>query len=148
MYKLRDYQEDISTKASVKLKNQNIVYLAMQVRTGKTLTSLETAKKYGAKDVLFLTKKKAISSIEDDYNKFGYTFNLTVINDESMHKIEGSFDLVIHDEHHRFGSFPKPSKGAKEYKKRYGHLPMIFLSGTPTPENYSQIFHQFWVSNY
>jgi len=146
--KLRGYQEDISTKASVKLRDQNIVYLAMQVRTGKTLTSLETAKKYGAKNVLFLTKKKAISSIEDDYNKFGYTFNLTVINDESMHKIEGSFDLVIHDEHHRFGSFPKPSKGAKEYKKRYGHLPMIFLSGTPTPENYSQIFHQFWVSNY
>jgi hypothetical protein len=25
---------------------------------------------------------------------------------------------------------------------------MIFLSGTPTPETYSQIYHQFWVSNY
>ena len=146
--KLRDYQDKLSTKAYTILKKLKVVYLAMEVRCGKTLTSLETAKKYGAKDVLFLTKKKAISSIEDDYNKFGYTFNLTVINDESMHKIEGSFDLVIHDEHHRFGSFPKPSKGAKEYKKRYGHLPMIFLSGTPTPENYSQIFHQFWVSNY
>jgi hypothetical protein len=25
---------------------------------------------------------------------------------------------------------------------------MIFLSGTPTPEGYSQIYHQYWVSNY
>ena len=25
---------------------------------------------------------------------------------------------------------------------------MIFLSGTPTPESYSQWFHQFWVSDY
>ncbi len=148
MYKLRDYQEDISDKASTILHERKIVYLSMEVRTGKTLTALETAKKYGAKNLLFLTKKKAISSIEDDYNKFGYTFNLTVVNDESMHKVEGDFDLVIHDEHHRFGSFPKPSKGAKEYKKRYGDLPMIFLSGTPTPESYSQIYHQFWVSQY
>jgi hypothetical protein len=30
----------------------------------------------------------------------------------------------------------------------FGHLPMIFLSGTPTPEGYSQIYHQYWVSAY
>ncbi len=148
MYRLRDYQEELSTKAYRILKELKVVYLSMEVRCGKTLTALETAKKYGAKDVLFLTKKKAISSIEDDYNKFGYSFNLTVVNDESMHKVEDEYDLVIHDEHHRFGSFPKPSKGAKEFKTRYGHLPMIFLSGTPTPESYSQIYHQFWVSQY
>ncbi len=69
-------------------------------------------------------------------------------NDESMHKIDGKFDLVIHDEHHRFGSFPKPSLGAKTYKKMFGHLPAIFLSGTPSPENYSQFYHQFWCSGY
>jgi hypothetical protein len=27
-------------------------------------------------------------------------------------------------------------------------LPIILLSGSPTPENYSQIFHQFWISRY
>ena len=63
-----------------------------------------------------------------------------------MHKIDGKFDLVIHDEHHRFGSFPKPSLGAKTYKKMFGNLPAIFLSGTPSPENYSQFYHQFWCS--
>lgn len=145
---LRDYQEDISKKASHILRDNGMVYLCMSVRTGKTLTSLETARLFGAKRVLFLTKKKAISSIESDYINFGYDrhFDLFVHNDESMHKIDGKFDLVVHDEHHRFGSFPKPSLGAKTYKKMFGHLPAIFLSGTPSPENYSQFYHQFWCS--
>ena len=145
---LRDYQEDISKKASHIIRDRGMVYLCMSVRTGKTLTSLETARLFGAKRVLFLTKKKAISSIESDYINFGYDkhFELFVHNDESMHKIDGKFDLVIHDEHHRFGSFPKPSLGAKTYKKMFGHLPAIFLSGTPSPENYSQFYHQFWCS--
>lgn len=146
---LRPYQIDISDKAVKVLRELDIVYLSMAVRCGKTLTSLETALKYGAKSVLFLTKKKAISSIESDYSEWGYSqfFKLTICNDESMHKIEGEFDLVIHDEHHRFGAFPKPSQGAKLFKKMYGHLPQIYLSGTPSPESYSQLFHQFWVSN-
>jgi hypothetical protein len=145
---LRDYQEDISKKASHILRDKGMVYLCMSVRTGKTLTSLETARLFGAKRVLFLTKKKAISSIESDYINFSYDshFELFVHNDESMHKIDGKFDLVVHDEHHRFGSFPKPSLGAKTYKKMFGHLPAIFLSGTPSPENYSQFYHQFWCS--
>ena len=145
---LRDYQEDISKKASHIIRDRGMVYLCMSVRTGKTLTSLETARLFGAKRVLFLTKKKAISSIESDYINFGYDkhFDLFVHNDESMHKIDGKFDLVVHDEHHRFGSFPKPSLGAKTYKKMFGHLPVIFLSGTPSPENYSQFYHQFWCS--
>jgi hypothetical protein len=146
--KLRDYQIELSDKAFDLLKRYKIAYLAMEVRTGKTLTALEAAKKYEAKRVLFLTKKKAISSIENDYYKMDYDFDLTVINDESMHKDEGVYDLVIHDEHHRFGSFPKPSKGAKLFKEKYSKLPMIFLSGTPHPESYSQIYHQFWVSDY
>lgn len=112
--------------------------------------SLEIAKLYGAKNVLFLTKKKAVSSIESDYKEFGYEnhFSITVVNDESMHKVEGNFDLVIHDEHHRFGAFPKPGKYAKEFKKLFSHLPMIFLSGTMSPESFSQIYHQYWVSSY
>jgi hypothetical protein len=119
----------------------------MEVRTGKTLTSLEVAKLYDAQNVLFLTKKKAIRSIEKDYADFGYSFQLTVVNDESMHKIDGNYDLVIHDEHHRFGAFPKPGLATKLYKKMFGNKPMIFLSGTPTPESFSQMYHQFWVSD-
>jgi hypothetical protein len=122
----------------------------MEVRTGKTLTALETAKLYGAKQVLFLTKKKAISSIQSDYYDFGYDkhFEILITNDESMHKIVYPFyyDLVIHDEHHRFGSFPKPGLATKTYKQMFGSKPMIFLSGTMTPESFTQVYHQFWVS--
>lgn len=147
---LRDYQIELSEKAVKILRSKLIVYLAMEVRTGKTLTALNIAKLYNAKNVLFLTKKKAISSIEKDYDLFGYSenFNLTIINDESMNKATGNFDLIIHDEHHRFGAFPKQGKAIKEYSKRFYDKPMIFLSGTPTPESYAQIYHQFNCSKY
>jgi hypothetical protein len=148
MNQLRNYQIDIANQAVAILKINKIVYLSVEVRCGKSLMALETARLYGAKRVLFLTKKKAISSIDDDYKDFGYTFYLEVVNDESMHKIEGNFDLIIHDEHHRFGAFPKPGAGTKLFKKMFGAKPMIFLSGTMSPESYSQIYHQFWVSGY
>lgn len=149
MKQLRSYQIDIADKATYTLLKHNIVYLAMEVRTGKTSTSLEIANRFGAKRVLFLTKKKAIGSILDDYKEFGHTYHIDVINDESMHKLPSNdYDLVIHDEHHRFGAFPKPGLYTKMYKKMYSHLPMIFLSGTPCPESYSQMYHQFWVSDH
>ena len=147
-FKLRSYQLEISEKAVNILNKNKIVYLSMEVRTGKTLTALNIANLYKAKNVLFLTKKKAIKSILDDYSNFNFTFDITVLNDESIHKLGLDFDFVIHDEHHRFGAFPKPNKSAKIFKQKYSILPMVFLSGTPFPESYSQVFHQFWVSNY
>lgn len=148
--KLRPYQLEISEKAVNILNKNKIVYLSMEVRTGKTLTALNIANLYKAKNVLFLTKKKAIKSILDDYSNFNFTFDITVLNDESIHKLDLDldFDFVIHDEHHRFGAFPKPNKSAKIFKQKYSNLPMVFLSGTPFPESYSQVFHQFWVSKY
>lgn len=152
MLELRSYQIDLANRAVNILKDKKIVYLSLAVRVGKTLTALETAKLYGAKQVLFLTKKKAISSIQSDYYDFGYDkhFEILITNDESMHKIVYPFyyDLVIHDEHHRFGSFPKPGLYTKTYKQMFADKPMIFLSGTMTPESYSQVYHQFWVSNH
>lgn len=150
MKELRSYQVDIADGAVKTLRSKMIVYLAMQVRTGKTATSLEVARLYGATSVLFLTKKKVIENIEDDYKQFGFDmhFLLTVANDESLHKVVGKFDIVIHDEHHRFGAFPKTGKATRLFKQRFGKLPQVYLSGTPTPESYSQIFHQFWVSDY
>ena len=147
--KLRDYQVDIANKAVEILKVNKIVYINCEVRTGKSLMALETARLFGAKNVLFLTKKKAISSIVGDYNDFNYAkyFSIEVMNDESMHKLTDTYDLVVHDESHRFGSFPKPGVGAKTFKKMFASLPMIFLSGTMSPESYSQLYHQFWVSN-
>ena len=149
MFKLREYQIEIANKGFEILRKHKIVYLAMQVRCGKTLTSLQICNLYNAKKVLFLTKKKAVDSIISDYENLKPSFELVVINNESLHLIkENDFDLIISDEHHRNGAFPKPNKVTKLIKQRFSNKPMIFLSGTPTPESYSQWYHQFWVSNY
>jgi hypothetical protein len=144
---LRSYQIELSNKGSDILRKKGIVYLAMEVRTGKTATALTIAKNINAKSVLFLTKKKAIQSILSDFKALNYNYELEVINNESVHLINGKYDLIISDEHHRNGAIPKPNKTTKIIKEKFSHLPMIFLSGTPTPENYSQIYHQFWVSD-
>jgi hypothetical protein len=147
---LRDYQIRIANDAFEILKRKKIVCLFMEVRTGKTLTALEVCKNYGAKKVLFITKIKAFYSIENDYFKFGYIpfFEITIINKESLHKIEtNEFDVVIIDEVHGYTAYPKPSKYHKIIKNRFGHIPMIMLSGTPTPESYSQYYHLFTLSN-
>ena len=147
---LRDYQVKISDDALDILKEKKIVVLNMEVRCGKTLTALETCKNYGASKVLFITKIKAFSSIQLDYNDFGYAFDLTIINKESIHKIESNdFEVIVCDESHGlFGTFPKPNNFTKIYKKKFSEIPMILMSGTLTPESFSQIYHQFYVSDY
>ena len=145
--KLRPYQEDIATRGADIIVDHHLLYLQLEVRVGKTITSLAICERLGANNVLFITKKKAISSIQDDYTNFGFSFNITIINNESLHKVTGDFDIIISDEHHRNGSFPKPNKSTKQIKERWAHLPMIFLSGTPNAESYSQVYHQYWVSN-
>ena len=145
---LRDYQIEISDKAAQLLKEKKIVYLAMQVRTGKTLTSLAAAYKYGASKVLFVTKKKAISDIIDQFHQAGFDIEIKVVNYESLHKYDGNYDLIILDEAHGLGAFPMASLRAKEVKRIAEKKPIIYLSGTPTPESYSQIYHQLYVSSF
>ena len=146
---LRNYQITLANEGVSILKKLSIVYLCMEVRLGKTATAMEIARLFEAKKVLFLTKKKAIPSIEEDYKDFGFNFEIIITNNESLHKVEDDdFDLIVSDEHHRFGSYPKIGKMAFDFKKRFSHLPQIWLSGTPFPEGYSQIFHQFYVSKY
>jgi len=117
----------------------------MEVRTGKTFTALMTAHKFGAKSVLFLTVKKAIKDIQKDIDIFG-KLDVEILSVDSAHKATGVYDLVIIDEAHGLGSFPKPNKRARAIKTLLGGLPMILMSGTPNPESYSQLYHQFWVS--
>lgn len=145
---LRDYQVKISNKAASILSDFKLVYLALQTRTGKTITAMEIVRKGGFKNVLFVTKKKAISSIEKDYSFFSDYFNMTVINFESVHKCTDNYDLIIVDEAHSIGAFPKPSKRAKVLKEICVNKPIIFLSATPTPESFSQLFHQFYISSF
>tara|TARA_Y100000592_G_scaffold25824_1_gene40736 strand:+ start:6625 stop:7854 length:1230 start_codon:yes stop_codon:yes gene_type:complete len=143
----RKYQEKIIDEGVLKLIQDNFVYLAMEVRTGKTLTSLGMADKLFSSNVLFITKKKAVLSIEQDYTLLNPKFKLVVINYESLHKIpEIKWDIIICDEAHSLGAFPKPNKRAKDVKKLIYkcRAKVILLSGTPTPESYSQLYHQVY----
>lgn len=144
----RDYQQDIINRGVDIVSTHGFLYLAMEVRTGKTLTSLGICERLNIENVLFLTKKKAMSSISDDLDKMCPTsFTMFTINYESIHKIPKlKWDLVICDEAHSMGAFPKPNKRAKQVKDlvtRNGSM-VILLSGTPTPESYSQMYHQVY----
>ncbi len=145
---LRDYQIQISNQATDLLRAYNIAYLALSVRVGKTITSLQTASNYGADSVLFVTKKKAISSIESDYKKLAPDYKLEVVNYEQLHKIGAGYDLIIIDEAHSCGAIPKPSVRTVELKRICENKPIIFLSGSPSPESYSQMFHQLHISSF
>ena len=143
---LRDYQVDIVNKGYNIINRYRFLYLAMEVRTGKTLTSLAIAKLCGVENVLFITKKKAISSIEADYTALNTNYHLRVINYESLHLVmnDKKWDIVICDEAHCMGAFPKPSGRAELVSQvvRVYKPMVILLSGTPTPESYSQMYHQ------
>ncbi len=148
MIQLREYQESIVKTATEVIKQNGFVYLAMEVRTGKTLTSLSIATKLNAQKVLFITKKKAISSIEKDYDMLRPTYFLHTINYESLHKVsyDLDWDLIIVDEAHSMGKLQKPSKRARDVKMRIikSKANVILMSGTPTPESYSQMYHQVY----
>lgn len=144
MIELRDYQHDISDRAAEILRKHRLVYLSMQVRCGKTLTAFAALQKIGADRCLFVTKKKAIASIQRDAEAIG--FNATVTNYESLHKVNERFRYIVVDEAHCIANFPKPSNRAKALRAIIDiNTYVIFLSGTPTPESYSQIYHQFYV---
>jgi len=148
-FSYRDYQVEIIEKGHQILSKYGFLYLAMEVRTGKTLTSLGIAERVHAKNVLFITKKKALSSISDDYSTLSPSYNMQVINYESLHTVmdEQRWDLIICDEAHGMGAFPKPSGRAELVAEviRRCKPKVILLSGTPTPESYSQMYHQVYA---
>jgi hypothetical protein len=141
MITLRPYQTDAAKRLTAILLTHHVAYLRGEVRTGKTLTAFETARHIGATKVLVVTKKKAITSIQRDAEAIG--IDATVTNYEQLPKLKGtSWDLLIVDEAHGVGAYPKPSKRFKDLKHlTYRYL--MLMSGTPSPESYSQLYHQF-----
>ena len=81
-----------------------------------------------------------------DYEAYSPTYSIEVINYESAHKrLFDWFDIIILDEAHGLGAFPKPSGRAKLARDLVAKASkVILLSGTPTPESYSQIYHQVY----
>lgn len=150
-----DYIEKLSDEGVKILLKNKLLYYSIEQRVGKTVLAYETCKKAGLKNILMVTefKKKRDGGHVKEYTDFGYDkyFDITVehYNYLQLRKlINNKFDCIILDEAQHIGAFPKPSAGAKEIHEiaHNNKAMIIYLSGTPTPESFSQQYHQFWVS--
>ena len=145
-FKLYKDQQKTVDRAIQILSESEWVYLALECQIGKTHVSLAICDELKAKSVLVVTLKNVMAGrgFEDDYDLQGNTFDLEVINYESAHKkLDYEFDTLIIDEAQSLGAFPKMTKRSEvllKLKKKAKRV--IFLSATPTPESYSQWFHQ------
>lgn len=147
-FTFRDYQQDIISQGTDIINKSGFLYLSMEVRTGKTLTSLGICSNLNPKVVLFVTKKKAVTSIAADYKTLNPSYGITIINYESLHHVvnDEKWDVIIIDEAHGLGAYAKPSIRAKMIRDviEKDNPKVILLSGTPTPESYSQMYHQVY----
>lgn len=147
MIKLYEHQKQMISEARPILEKYKLVYIAAETRTGKTLAAIHLLKD-DFKKILVVTKKKAISSWNSDI-KLSKVKNFDVINYESIHKMDSKeYDVIVLDEAHSIGSYPKPSQRAKQLKEMAKDKSIVYLSATPSAETYSQIFHQLWVSSF
>ena len=143
------HQVDISSQALDILRKHMIVYLAMQERTGKTLTSILICEQTKCNNILVITKKKALVGWIDTLSKYKHNKTYECINYESLHKCTFKPDLVIIDEaHSNLGAYPKVGKMWKEVFKFTKGKPIIYLSATPSAQTYAQLYHQFKLSSW
>jgi hypothetical protein len=155
--KLKEYQKSLVEKAINIIHKQRMVYLAMETRTGKTPVSIMAASyianEIGNPSILFSTKKSAMKSIHDTYtcladdNPDLAGISLEIVSMDSLHRVDYQPNRVlIIDEAHGIGAYPKPSKRAISLAGLSRDCIVIYLSATPTPESYSQIYHQLWAA--
>jgi len=148
MLKLYDFQEQIVMQGLEILEKWKMLYLALGPRSGKTPITFDILETQDAtQSILFVTTKSAIKGIYDVLEQFGYDLEVTIINYESLHKVECTYyeTIVLDEAHKNISKFPKPSKTRKELD-RFNFRQIIWLSGTPHTESSAQLFHQLNLS--
>jgi hypothetical protein len=108
--------------------------------------------------VLFVSEIEPLKSVRSDFTQMDNPcFELVTINYESLHKlftdkkcttVKDRYHIIIIDECHKIGSYPRPGVWAQRLKVICQNRAVIYLSATPTPESGSQIYHQMWVSSF
>ena len=147
---LLEYQKEVIDKAIEKIKQNGIVYLSCETRTGKTSIALNLINMINPDaKIIFVTKKLIKQSARKDYTEWGISNPINIISMDSLHKLtyESNVFFVI-DESHLFGAYPKRKIRTERLKKLVKSNTVIYLSGTPSPESYSMIYHQLWISDY
>ena len=132
--KLRDYQEELVNKAVQTFESHGFVYLALETRTGKTpvsiMAAVEIYRKTGAPEILFVTEKGhhlqycgyLQKGLCEDYPIADVPFR--VMSFDSLHKVtQLDGRIIIADEAHSFGSYPKPSRKGSDASRIGERLP-------------------------
>lgn len=145
-----DYQIELAKQAYNILAEEMMVYLAMEERTGKTLTSILTCEQTAVNNILVITKKKALDGWKETLDAFNHTKHYTVVNYHQAKKVNSKdFQLVILDEAHNYvSSFPKKSKLWEEVKQLTNQKPIIYISATPYAQGPQLLYHQFALSSW
>lgn len=144
------HQIDLAAEALPILRENGIVYIAAEERTGKTLASILLAESVPGTSVLVVTKKAALPGWHETLEAFkGYKKTYEVTNYHQAGKLEAKYDLIILDEAHNYlSTFPKHGKLWKEVKPLCKGKPIIFMSATPNAQGLQQRYGQLSISSF
>lgn len=139
------HQTEISGQAAAILSQCGAAYLAMEERTGKTLTAILVAEQHKALRVLVITKAKALSGWAETITKYKPLMPIDIVSYHQAYKHDGrQYDFVIIDEAHAvLSGYPKPGKILQQVRQVVYGKPVVYLSATPHAQSYSQLYHQF-----
>jgi len=145
---LLPHQEIASKSIQKKIKIYDVCLLAGEPRSGKTLSFIDASDKL-FKRTLIITTKKAMDDIIGAVESYGPKNHFDVINYHSCQKLhQNDYDCVILDECHNYiPGYPKRSaiwQNVFHFTKKC--IPIIYSSGTPSPEGYSGLFNMFALS--
>lgn len=155
--KPRNYQLTLAKEGYDILREHMIVYLAMEERTGKSLTAILIAEMcQSIENVLIVTKKNAIGDVR---TKKGWKHTLDAYRDKTKkyaltnyhqaHKASKPDLLILDEAHNYISGSPKQPVIAKRLCALVEHgVPIIYLSATPHAQGYQMLFHQFQISKW
>lgn len=143
-------QAEIAIKAYKVLRENLIVYISGEERVGKTLSAILVAEMcQNVERVAVLTTAKALDGWLETLANYNASVTIDVTTHGKPHELHGEYQLVILDEAHKnFSAVPKKSKTWGKVREVTYKLPIIYLSATPHPQGYQQLYHQFALSDW
>lgn len=153
---LRDYQRKLAYQGAVILNTKGFVYFAFEPRVGKTYTAFEAAGLAGIKKLYFITTANALPHIINDWDSLlnKPDCEVEMFNFDMLHKYlhiakdNDNTTAIIVDEAHYNGAYPITNLQTDQLIQITKGKRVMFMSGTPTPEGFSQIFHQLKITKY
>lgn len=142
---LRPHQARAYTQVMATLDERGLAMLAGETRSGKTAVAISCCKAMGG-PWLFVTKKKAIPSIDADARSIWgrEDHGGVIVNVESLGRVKRQkWALVVADEsHHGLSGFPKEPKARRQMREAVGDAPVLVMSGTPAIEGTAKLYGQ------